>query len=196
MSTIFWWSPQFPLYTYDSLTTLYMGSLLYRSSHAVSLSLSLLYKDHYAVRRSLRLVTTLFFTTLGSSLFRFGFFVFFLGCPEVPPSRSLISLYSHYYIFAWGRLQGRGCSILFFRCKCLISLAFLVRGEGSLSAVRGRPCKSLKSLDFFGFWAFRHLGCIELRYLALLLNVPGGLDLPCVPYCSYSIWSLYPKVNP
>jgi len=62
----------------------------------------------------------------------------------------LISLYSHYYIFAWTKLQGGGCSIRFVWCKCLILLAFLVRGAVPGCVVRVRPCNLLILLDFFG----------------------------------------------
>ena len=111
MSTIFWWSPQCPLYKNDSLTTLYRPSL-----YAVSLSLSL-----YAVSLccttvttlcwSLRCFTTVCFTMLyRSSLCKFEFFVCLVGCPEVPPSSSPHFVY---YNFSRTLLQGGGCSILF-----------------------------------------------------------------------------------
>ena len=152
MSTIFWWSSTLSLYKNDSLTTLYMRSLLCVSLLYKSLWVSLLYKGHYAVGRSLRLVTTLFFTTVWSSLFEFGFFVCFLGCPEVPPSSSPhFPLFSLLYFRLW-EIARRRLLYSVLLAKSLFLLGFLA-GGGAESC---RPCNLLKLLDFFGSWAFRH----------------------------------------
>ena len=199
MSTIFWWSSQTSLCCYDSLTTTLRGSL-----YAVSLSLSL-----YAVSLcctvittlcwSLRLFTTLCFTTLfRSSLIRFGFFVCFLGCPEVPPSSSPhFPLFSLLYFRLWEIARRR---LLYFvlLAKSLFLLDFLV----GCGAEWGLPCNLLILLDFFEGWTSRHRECIGLRYLQSNANVPGILEFLDCPHSlivlivyDHSIQKSTPNVN-
>ena len=129
-------------------------------SHYVTTKATTAYDHHYSVTHYSVFTTDVVHYSVIAFTTAFGltiwFLCVFLGCPEVPPSSSPQPLYSHYYIFCRGKLQGGGCSIRFVWCKCLILLTFLVRGEVPVCVVRGHPANLLILLDFFGSWAFRH----------------------------------------